>query len=721
MTETQFASATAKGSILGAFLGCFVFLLSAGYRIVEPHYIGWLLRADTLESYLGWMFFRREPWTLPLGHQHALGLEQASSIVYTDSIPLFAFIFKAFSPLLPDQFQYAGLWELISYVLMGFFAWRLASLFTGQLVLKVVTTLLFVMSPVMALRVNAHIALSSHWIIIAALYLYYRPLRERAFLHWCLLFCVAAMVHAYLMFMALSVFAAYCMKRLFVEHDLKLTALVLRLVVIGGTLLGVLWTTGYFGDLIVSAEGFGYYSLNLLGPFVPVGGKGFVMPTVAGATHGQYEGFAYLGMGMLFIGVWATFRSGIIPPFPTKKASGRHWDWPIAVLCLALSLLALSNVVTWGSHVLLTIPISAWASNLLSIFRASGRMFWPVYYIAMLFFFRLLYGRSKAEATAILIIGLLIQAVDLRPFYAGHFALDARTANHLVEHASPVWSFAKIQNRSLYVVPGDAPMDSSDSMEQLGMMSLAAEHGLAIDTAYYGRVTSENAQATRTDRHAEFFQGKLASDGIYISNARYLSLLRQSEGLFPQDTGIGSIDGYTVVVPKWFSEANPEQRSLLQRPEPADLIEIQLGDRQLLKPGGVASRYMIFGWTKQGSIGAWSVGKSARLGFHIRDCHGTYNLQLSLQAYLPSKTAPVQVDFYNADQLVQSLNMNKGISNLILPMHPDSPDSCNYSVELEISNPRSPRDAGQSIDGRKLGVLLQWLEVDNPMPADRQH
>jgi len=57
MTETQFASATAKGSILGAFLGCFVFLLSAGYRIVEPHYIGWLLRADTLESYLGWMFF----------------------------------------------------------------------------------------------------------------------------------------------------------------------------------------------------------------------------------------------------------------------------------------------------------------------------------------------------------------------------------------------------------------------------------------------------------------------------------------------------------------------------------------------------------------------------------------------------------------------------------------------------------------------------------------
>lgn len=48
-------------------------------------------------------------------------LQQPVSIVYTDSIPLFALLFKILSPLLPANFQYFGLFELLSYALMGGF------------------------------------------------------------------------------------------------------------------------------------------------------------------------------------------------------------------------------------------------------------------------------------------------------------------------------------------------------------------------------------------------------------------------------------------------------------------------------------------------------------------------------------------------------------------------------------------------------------------------
>lgn len=44
------------------------------------------------------------------------------SVLYTDSIPLFAIFFKALSPLLPETFQYFGLFGLMCYMLNGGFA-----------------------------------------------------------------------------------------------------------------------------------------------------------------------------------------------------------------------------------------------------------------------------------------------------------------------------------------------------------------------------------------------------------------------------------------------------------------------------------------------------------------------------------------------------------------------------------------------------------------------
>ena len=78
---------------------------------------------DPATHFLGWHFFRNEPWHLPLGLNWAYGMEMSSSIVYTDSIPLLALIFKPFSNYLPTLFQYTGLWILICFALQGTFGW----------------------------------------------------------------------------------------------------------------------------------------------------------------------------------------------------------------------------------------------------------------------------------------------------------------------------------------------------------------------------------------------------------------------------------------------------------------------------------------------------------------------------------------------------------------------------------------------------------------------
>ena len=56
----------------------------------------WLYLGDLSVYQIGWEFFRNDSWKFPLGFNHYYGLELANSIIFTDSIPLLAFIFKLF-------------------------------------------------------------------------------------------------------------------------------------------------------------------------------------------------------------------------------------------------------------------------------------------------------------------------------------------------------------------------------------------------------------------------------------------------------------------------------------------------------------------------------------------------------------------------------------------------------------------------------------------------
>ena len=90
-------------------LGCLVFLLIVGPRVLDGTNIAWLTSGDPSTGYLGWEFFRHDQWRLPFALNPHYGLEVSSSIIYSDSNVLFAFIFKLFSVFLPEHFQYFGI------------------------------------------------------------------------------------------------------------------------------------------------------------------------------------------------------------------------------------------------------------------------------------------------------------------------------------------------------------------------------------------------------------------------------------------------------------------------------------------------------------------------------------------------------------------------------------------------------------------------------------
>ena len=79
-----------KDQILPILIGSAAFILFFGLSPLNPSEISWLRSNDFLQSYLGWEFFRESQWENPIGLNPRYGYDISSSIVYSDSIPLFA-------------------------------------------------------------------------------------------------------------------------------------------------------------------------------------------------------------------------------------------------------------------------------------------------------------------------------------------------------------------------------------------------------------------------------------------------------------------------------------------------------------------------------------------------------------------------------------------------------------------------------------------------------
>lgn len=129
---------------------------------------------------------------------------------------------------------------------------------------------------------------------------------------------------------------------------------------------------------------------------------------------GQYDGFNYLGLGILAgfftLPVILLFlrKSDFIPLLKRNLF--------LLLLCLGLGIFAISNAICFNGELLYEIVLPHRLIALCSIFRASSRMFYPVYYIIMLFVLRSAFRlsmRSRAAGLIALVLICSLQLIDL--------------------------------------------------------------------------------------------------------------------------------------------------------------------------------------------------------------------------------------------------------------------------------------------------------------------
>jgi Family of unknown function (DUF6311) len=494
---------------VGAVVGGLYFLAAGDLHWLQPNHVDWLFRnIDSAWHYASWEFYRRDAWRWPPGAIGTLLVPIGTSIGQTDSIPLAAFLLKPFSDLLEPAFQYFGGWLFACYLLQGIFAAALLHAAGAPVWARFAGTALLVLDPRLAIEWS-HAARAAHWLVIAAIGLYLRSAERlgRALVYWLLVLAAAAATNPYLMLMVLALAGADLLRGWLVDRVLTVRHLGFECLAMVLTAASVSWLAGYFvirPGALVAGE-LGHWSMNVLAPLDPAGWS-ILLPDLPRGP-GQYEGFAYFGLGNLVLLV-AALLIGLRRP-PRRTTLMRMG--PLAGVCVLLTLAALSPRIFVGRWLVATLPTSLFLP--LAPFRASGRLFLPVSYVALMIALCLVWKRLRPLPAAALVAGcVLIQAVDLSPGLAalrrehsvGH-AIEGATAQR--ESWAPVLSGAR---KLLLLPPAWSDADS------LPLALQAARAGLATNGGTAARIDHAALYQYRRTFNLAIDAGRLEPGAVYV-------------------------------------------------------------------------------------------------------------------------------------------------------------------------------------------------------------
>ncbi|MCC7124369.1 MAG: hypothetical protein IT178_05940 [Acidobacteria bacterium] len=531
------------GKALGAVAGAAFLLWIAGLRPIDPGEIGWLMRYDWPVHFFGWHFFRQESWHVPPGLIDGFYAPVGTAIGFTDSIPLMAFALRPFEAWLPDTFQYIGPWLLICFTLQGAFAAALMARWTPNVAAQALAGALTVLLPTLLARIG-HPSLCAHWLLLWALII---ATREGASRHrlpeWIAIGLIAGLVHPYLAVMSLGILTGVAVTNRGAHVVMRARALVAA---VAATLAGW-WASGLFsvsGAESMATEGLGYYSMNLLALITSTGWSA-VLPEIPRATGGQqFEGFQYLGLGVLVAIVVATVarvRGG--RGHGTAASTHGFGPWVIAATVL-MAIFALSPVVTAGGSVVIDMS-GPWTSRL-AVFRATGRFAWPLVYVIVGTTLYVLTRRLSARAlVAVLALVVCIQAADLHAVHqerrrSAHDPAFFAWANPMT---SAVWErvLPVYDHLVLYPPPqcGTSPMPYEPAAWQAGL------HGLTINAGGVARPDEAARLRYCHDLGDQMQAGQIDAGTFYIVAASEVGAIRAAAG---DRLVCGVIDGINACV-----------------------------------------------------------------------------------------------------------------------------------------------------------------------------
>ena len=543
------------GEISSIAIGIATFGALTNWKILNPLFVRWLYWGDPSTSYLGWQYFRKTPlFQFPIGASPNYGVGFASSIMYTDSVPLIAIPLKYVSLLLPNEFQYFGIWILAALILQSWFAWKIISRFISNTALALFGVVLFTNAPILIYRMvhegSGHIGFIGQFLILWSLHLYFE--RVSSIKRWLALLGISPLVCLGLVPMVFVVFLGWLLQRLIqnsisvLKRSLQVLAELLSGVVIT---IGVMWISGALMVSDPSDSGFGTYRTSLTSLFDPKVNNAFSFSRFfpdLGNLPGSEEGFAFLSftvITLLLISIPIVFKGN--HPLLSQNNIG------LILATIGMGVFSLSNRISVLQRELFVYPIPSQLRKLIDPFRSSGRFVWPLIYLLILFgliSIMTIMQKHKNWGTLVLVVLLSVQIFESVGIF-NNVRQRFTEIKFTPQLLSPRWDELAQNYDHLVAIP---PLNNDPGWFELAL--LANKWGLSTNTTYLARFNQldfDLAKSKTQDdlEHFQFDPNTLYILTNYPPNPMNQTLLNKYGPPSAEQTKSFSLDGFTVIAP----------------------------------------------------------------------------------------------------------------------------------------------------------------------------
>jgi hypothetical protein len=694
-------------------LGILNVVLLLGTGPLNPSNTSWIF-GDNATYYSAWEQYRHDPHIhYPLAWTERIGYPIGTSVAFLDGLPLAAVLLRPFSPLLPIPFQYLGFWALLSLVLQAYFGYSVCRrLFPDDPVYCALGAVLFSLSFPLIARAEGHTTLLSQWLILAAFDGYLRDPGEHPVRWMWQLWIVAALATAITPYLAVmcALLAVAGVGRVWIEKRVTLIATAALLV---ATVAVVIVTGSAFGVLASDdagaywAPGYGEFSWNLNAFVNPMDHGSLLLHALPLANPRQYEGYSYLGLGVIALLVINVAR----------RPQALRWMFerrllPLVAAGVVFAGLAASAVVTFGSHTLFTVPLPKIMLHAVGTVRASGRFAWPPYYLLDLGVLALTFWLWKPPLRYGLLIGALaLQIADVMPIrHEVRGIADHRFGNST---PSEIWKGLGSRYQDLILVPAFQcdPVASPGGMySYVYFGKLAALEQLRLNSYYAARYTHPQMQGHCLDLMRGNLNGPLDPKSAYVVTDAVRTLW-QLRGITSHVCH--AADGFNLCTPSADPRSSTPDTWTMPRP-PA----YALGDAiDFTQPEGGARLYETIGWSGATPSGTWTEGPLSmlRLGLDPSIDRGQ-PLQLHVDAtpFLAGSHLTLDVDvFVNGVQVTTwnyraekpSTGSDAAIATEIVRKR------TGLDIEFRFRNPEAPLYAGAGAAPLYLGLAVRSIVV----------
>jgi hypothetical protein len=682
-----------------------------GWGPIDPTNIAWIF-GDNATYYVGWALYRHDPHiSFPLAWTDRVGYPVGTSIALLDAIPLVAILLRPLSPLLPEPFQYLGAYSALCFVLQAYFGLSLCRrLFPSDPAFVAIGSVFFLLSAPLTWRALGHTALLSHWLILAALDSYFREpaARPARWLgrFWVLVALAAAItpyVGAICFFITLAGLA-----RLLLERRCGWREVAILLAATVAVLLASSAAVGVLAARDASAywaPGYGLFSMNLNALVNPMEYGSILLPALPVIHAAQVEGYNYLGLGIVGLIVLNLVRQ---PQSVTWLAERRLV--PLVGLALFCTALAVSATVSLGSSTLVEIELPKAIQTAVHGLRASGRLFWPVYYLIFASALSLTFWVWKEPyRVVILAAALAVQVADLTALRTKvRSMVDQRFASPL---QSPSWKDLGRRYDNLIVVPPYQCAPYTGPGGYHGFVTfgkLAAAERMRSNSYYAARYTKPQMQAHCVDLLRTQLAGTLDERSVYVVTDAVRTIWDLA-GM--RSHHCQQADGYNLCTMATASDRASHAPAAPRAP--AYTID---GTLDFTAQGNIRE-FLTFGWGDPFPDGTWTEGPMAmvRLGLEGPvDQSRSLVLDVVGRAHLEQMHRRLDVDVVVNGQTVDHWVLRSAAPGMRRQTRIPAALAAarrGLDIELRFRNPESPLYLGTGPSSGFLGIKVRWLSV----------